>query len=141
MSMTKVLYSVSLMLYVESKAYFAKVWIRITKICLAKSKIRSYLYLGGLLRIRNIFFFSVLWKIDFGRILWLTNERPYKHDFSGFYSQENYISSNTCCHIWRFIVNLPTFDPIWLPKFYLWLLGNFGYLTILATFRATFEKY
>ena len=35
--------------------------------------------------------------------------------------------SNQCCHIWRFIANLATFDPIWLPKFCLWLLVLFGY--------------
>ena len=37
------------------------------------------------------------------------------------------IYSRQCCHIWRFIVNLATFETIWLPKFSLWLLVLFGY--------------
>ena len=58
MSTTKVSYFVVLMCYVDSKAYFGvfqntsylkiwKIWIRITKIRLAKSKIQSYVALTG----------------------------------------------------------------------------------------------
>ena len=39
-----------------------------------------------------------------------------------------------CCHIWRFIANLATFDTNLLLKF------HFGYLAFLATFLATFES-
>ena len=39
-----------------------------------------------------------------------------------------------CCHIWRIIANLATFDTNLLQKF------PFGFLVFLATFLATFES-
>ena len=39
-------------------------------------------------------------------------------------------SQKQCCHIGGFIANLSTFDTIWLPKFYLWLLVLFGYFDV-----------